>query len=348
MKNQFRDIELSNFRGFDHIEISALSKINVFVGANNVGKTSVLEAVFMLAGMSNPFIPTRVNYLRALSAVNADLNNARYLFHNMDFNNAPLLRASIGDGVRRLTFSPTMRGSDEPSNGTSIHSDIIRLDFKFDTNLTGDFNFQSALFLGSDGSLQQTIDNRYTEGLNCLFISTDKNDGNATNNFASIVKYNKKQLVVEALHDLDPAIETIEALPDGLYLKLRNMCELLPISMAGDGIRRMINIISSVFVENYNILLVDEIDNGMHYSAHKLLWSAIMKFVVRHDIQMFVTTHNIECLQSLANAMKEAPEFQAVANVYNIARTAKEGFQAYRYSYDELKEAIDNEMEIRR
>ena len=46
--------------------------------------------------------------------------------------------------------------------------------------------------------------------------------------------------------------------------------------------------------------------------------------------------------------MKEAPEFQAVANVYNIARTAKEGFQAYRYSYDELKEAIDNEMEIRR
>lgn len=51
MKNQFRDIELSNFRGFDHIEISALSKINVFVGANNVGKTSVLEAVFMLAGM---------------------------------------------------------------------------------------------------------------------------------------------------------------------------------------------------------------------------------------------------------------------------------------------------------
>lgn len=348
MKNQFINIELSNFRGFDHVEISELSKINVFVGANNVGKTSVLEAVFMLAGMSNPFIPTRINYLRAMSSVNADLNNARYMFHNMDFNNIPLLRASMDKGVRRLTFSPTMRGSDGPSNGTSIHSNIMRLDFKFDTTDEGDFKFHSALFVGTDGNLQQITDNKYNEWLNCLFIPTDKNDGNATNNFAAIVKYGKKQLVVEALQEFDSAIETIEALPDGLYLKLRNMYELLPISMAGDGIRRMINIISSVFVDDYNILLIDEIDNGMHYSAHKLLWRAIMKFVIRHDIQMFVTTHNLECLQSLANAMKENPEFQTVANVYNIAKTVKEGFQAYRYSYEELKEAIDNEMEIRR
>lgn len=62
----FSNIEITNFRGIDHLEIGGLAPVNVFVGANNVGKTSVLEAVFVLSGLSNPQMPTRVNYLRSV------------------------------------------------------------------------------------------------------------------------------------------------------------------------------------------------------------------------------------------------------------------------------------------
>ena len=64
MSNHYRKISIANFRGFDHLIINDFANVNVFVGANNVGKTSILEALFMLAGMSNPLMPARINYWR--------------------------------------------------------------------------------------------------------------------------------------------------------------------------------------------------------------------------------------------------------------------------------------------
>lgn len=78
MESHFKEISIVDFRGFDYIEVGALNRLNVFIGANNVGKTSLLEALFMLSGMSNPMIANRVNYLRALNLSNMD--SARYLF----------------------------------------------------------------------------------------------------------------------------------------------------------------------------------------------------------------------------------------------------------------------------
>lgn len=102
----FNDIEISNFRGFDNLKINGLSKLNVFVGANNVGKTSILESAFILTGMSNPLMPTRINYWRQLAANGMD--SVKYLFHNIDFKSEPTLTAKCGNQVRRMTMRPVM------------------------------------------------------------------------------------------------------------------------------------------------------------------------------------------------------------------------------------------------
>ena len=85
------------------------------------------------------------------------------------------------------------------------------------------FSYHATLFTGLDGSLQQTVDVNYQEELNCLFISADKDDSNATNNFVTLVKRNRKQLVIDALREFDPNIESIEALPNGLYLVMKGL-----------------------------------------------------------------------------------------------------------------------------
>lgn len=346
MDKGFNEIEISNFRGFDHIKIDRLARLNVFVGANNVGKSSILESVFMLCGMGNPLMPARVNYWRA-QAVNS-MESTKYLFHNIDFNNRPILVARSASCVRRLTFSPFLQSEVGIVSGdTSINSEIKKLNFDFDVKEEGDFSYHATLFTGADGALQQTVDANYQEVLNCLFIPADKNDGNATHNFATLVKRNRKRSVIDALREFDPDIESVEALPDGLYLVMKGLHELLPISMAGDGVRRIINILSTVASEDYNIIMVDELDNGLHYSAHRLIWKILLEYIDKHNIQLFVTTHNLECLQSLEVVMRNNEKFQSLANIYNIAKTKRQGFQAYRYSFDGFKEAIDNEIEIR-
>lgn len=118
MDKKFNEIEISNFRGFDSIKIDRLSGLNVFVGANNVGKSTILEAVFMLVGMANPIMPMRVNYSR--TQTNSDMDSLKYLFHNIDFNNQPLLKAKTGTSVRRLTFSPFFEIRPKPLPVTSL------------------------------------------------------------------------------------------------------------------------------------------------------------------------------------------------------------------------------------
>lgn len=347
MKHHFQDITISNFRGFDYLKIEDLAKLNVFVGANNVGKTSVLEAVFMLAGMSNPLMPQRINHWRMQSANNS-IDNARYIFHNLNFQAAPVLLATMDEGMRRLTFSPLMANDANSSLSSSAHAAIRQLNFDYDIKKGEGYAFHSTLSVGTDGTMQQTVDKGYEESMNCIFIPADKNDGNAASNYAALVRRNMKEVVIDAIRSFDPSIETIEALPDGLYLKVKDVEELLPISMAGDGTRRMINILSSIATEDYSVVLIDEFDNGLHYTAHRLMWKAVLKFIVQHDMQLFVTTHNLDCLQGLKNAMQEEEEFQTLTHVYNIAKTKNKGYQAYKYAYTELKEAIDNEIEIRR
>ena len=193
MDKCFNEIEISHFRGFDYIKIANLTKLNVFVGSNNVGKSSILEAVFMLSGMSNPIMPARINYWRIPSANN--MNSTRYLFHNIDLNNRPMLLARSDARIRRLTFYPFQQNNAVPSSDdTSMSSDIKQLNFDFDTKEEGVFSYHATLFTDLSGVLQQTVDANYKEDLNCLFIPADKNDTNATNNFATLVKRNKKQI----------------------------------------------------------------------------------------------------------------------------------------------------------
>lgn len=347
MSSYFYDIEICNFRGIDHLKIDGLASLNVIVGANNVGKTSILEAIFMLSGMSNPWVPTRANNLR--QAQFATIDGMRYMFHNLDFANRPLLKASVEGGVRRLTFGAVLANSTDSSSSLSYaHSLIKQIDFDFGVDGGDDYPYHSSLFMGNDNTMQQAIDKAYHENLNCLFLSADKGDGNAMANFATLVRRNGKQQVIDALKNFDPSIESVEALPDGLYIKVGGVQELLPISMAGDGVRRMINIVSTIANEDNNMVLIDELDNGLHYSAHVKMWRAILGFTLSHNVQLFVTTHNLDCLQGLKNAMQENAVFQSLVNVYDIARTSKKGYQSYRYSYDALEEAIDKEIEIRR
>ena len=348
MESHFKEISIVDFRGFDYIEVGALNRLNVFIGANNVGKTSLLEALFMLSGMSNPMIANRVNYLRALNLSNMD--SARYLFYNVDFLNRPVISGTVGDEVRRLTFSPVMQSDEMGVSSISVEHSVIRqLNFDFDIKKEGkESHYHTALVTRPDGNMLQVADENYKEKLNCLFVPVDKNDGNAMSNFSLLVKRNKKQDVIEVLRDFDSSIESVEALPDGLYLKKSGVVELLPISMAGDGVRRMVNVMSSIMNEDFNCVLIDEIDNGLHYSAHKLMWKTILKFVDEHNVQLFATTHNLDCLRGIKDAMSENEKYQAITNVYNIAKTKNEGFQTYIYAYSDLKEAIDNEIEIRR
>lgn len=302
----------------------------------------------MLCGLSDPLIATKINRQRSISFDSVD--SVKYLFHNLNLTTSPVLKAQMEDGsFRRVSLSPKMDTdlADITSNNPFLSPKISELTYRFDIEDGEGYRYSNFLYTDNEGKKKVTGTNFYNMVINTLYTKEEKND-DTTSQFASLVKLGGKQWVIDAIHEFDPRIESIEALPDGLYLKLTGCRELLPICMSGDGVRHMVSILSLMASEDINVFAIDEIDNGMHYSAHKLMWKTILKFIQQRNIQVFITTHNMDCLLGLLNTMEEFTEFRSMANVYNISKTKANGFQSYRYSYNELKEAIEREIEIRK
>ena len=84
----FKNLEIKNFRGIDRLVMDDFSRVNVFLGQNGSGKTSVLEAILMLAGMSNPMLPQSINILRS-RGTSGQFLDIRFLFHNLILTTSP-------------------------------------------------------------------------------------------------------------------------------------------------------------------------------------------------------------------------------------------------------------------
>ena len=146
-------------------------------------------------------------------------------------------------------------------------------------------------------------------------------------------------MVLERMSMFDPRINAIETIGSEIFIGFEGMSELLPISMTGDGLRRYLSIVASSANTTNNMILIDEIDNGLHYSAYKKLWESIFALATETNKQVFITTHSEETLRHLYQMLEESPQYQEAFRLYTIEQTLNKNHQAYKYTYDEFKDA---------
>lgn len=353
-----KELTIENFRGFDKVELSDFSKINIILGKNNSGKTSILEAIFLLAGMSNPLLPDNINRLRGIGSI--DARNLKYLFHNISFPNNPIFHARLEDLTERtLILTPIIKGNSDKdkiaveatsSSAMTTSTQISGLELTFSSKKYHDQkqSYKASINYTHQG-LTQSLNNKYIETINATFIASDSNDSTILAGFSDLVKKKKDIEVLKSLQSFDNRIESIQALPDGIYFGLKDVDELVLSNMAGDGIRRFLKIITAVANPSRTIALIDEIENGLHHSAYELLWKSILTLSSTLDLQLFITTHNAETLKCLQRILKDV-EFEKqrdLVKIYTVVNTKNSGFKSFRYSYESFKDAIENDLEIR-
>ena len=187
----------------------------------------------------------------------------------------------------------------------------------------------------------------YLEKNSVAFLSSDLAAGNPANDLVELAKRRLKDTVIEQLRHFDSRITTLEILNNVAYVGLEGINQLLAVNMQGDGLRRYLNIVAASANPMNNILLIDEIENGLHYSAYKKLWEAIFALATTTNKQVFVTTHSKETLSHLNEMLEEHPEYQQEMRLYTLANTPIKGHQAYKYTFDGLSGACENDVELR-
>jgi AAA15 family ATPase/GTPase len=208
--------------------------------------------------------------------------------------------------------------------------------------------YQSSITVRPDGMVSnKKMNENYLEKYQTAYLTADLWGINLAATLSELFKRKQKDLIVERLANFDKNINTIDILNNDVYIGFEGINEMLPLGMSGDGLRRFLNIVASSANPMTNVILIDEIDNGLHYSAYKKLWEAIFALATTTNKQVFVTTHSKETLYKLNEMLEENPSYQEEMRLYTIENTKLKGHQAYKLTYDGLYEACTNDIELR-
>lgn len=124
---QYQRIKIENFRGIGTLEINDFKQINLFVGENNCGKTTILEALFLITGISNPQLPMTINQLRGLNYILGDDKEHLLVYHKLDYDNKILIETEGLDIKRTLKISPHKQVGNDDTSATLDKKDIEKI-----------------------------------------------------------------------------------------------------------------------------------------------------------------------------------------------------------------------------
>lgn len=355
----FDRIEIENFRGIRHLVLDNIGQINLLVGRNNCGKSSILDAVFLLSGFSNPLLNFRINQFRDYNKF--DDEGLTLNFYNMISDNHIHIHGSMTDGtVRDLKIVPIASESQYVVPKDSISAQVLsNKETNISTGLTMNFSYVKADGEKKNDSSAIVITNRqnneikirsskdYKETLPGVYINSKFAFSIAVDNLMNIIKEKQEHVIVEVLKQIDPKIKSISVLKSSVNVDI-GLSRLVPINMLGDGIRKMLAIITSLYSCKGGVIFIDEIDNGLHFSSLSSLWKAIIKTAELLDVQVFATTHNIESLQSLDKVLyDDCAESRDKIMCYSLRHMDTDELKAYEYPYDKFNYVINQEIEIR-
>ena len=118
----------------------------------------------------------------------------------------------------------------------------------------------------------------------------------------------------------------------------------IPIQLLGEGLNRMFNLALAMGTATGGLLLIDEIENGLHHTVLPEVFATLLEMARTFDVQVFATTHSAECIRAAHEALKEADQHEAA--FYRLQRINGE-IKAVGFDKEMLDTAIFHEMEVR-
>jgi len=172
--------------------------------------------------------------------------------------------------------------------------------------------------------------------------------GHDSEEVSRVIVEKKKEKLIEIIRRIDPQIRDVSTRGDVTYFDT-GLDKMLPITMFGGGIMRVADIISQCVLGNCKIVLIDEMENGVHHKGIQSLIEAIMNLSSSSGIQVFMTAHSIDVLKCLESTLdsENFRAFRPITTCFVLARDKKERVRSYKYDYEQFSHAIKHGIEIR-
>ena len=358
-----KEIEIQNFRCFEQIKISGFERVNLIGGKNNAGKTALLEALLLNvapeAGSLEILRELRRESSEALEAMpKRAWDNLFYalkkdrlivIIGKNENQKADQVEISIESLNEVMGISGLLSRSHIREIIDSLpkdKSDVSVITIKLIINEKR--SVKSSLIASSSGSIT-TGSTSTTDEVPIIPSFINISGIELTAAYDSARLDDKDSEVLKAFQVLDSSIESVESFSIGeptLYLRRKGE-KRLPLSLFGDAINRVAEIILKLVNNKYKILLVDEIENGIHHTSQREFWRVLFRLAVELDTQIFATTHSLEMLQAFADVGLEQNQ-ECSSAYFELARKLKTNhIIGSRLDLETLNYALEHQEGVR-
>ncbi len=322
--------KVENFKRFESFEMDDIGQFNLIVGDNNVGKTSVLEA--LLFDEDSEVLSKNLSFVFDEKFAQS-VKKEDYLQYFLNKKNSRL----------RMDFSFKKKGNEKEER--------IELQYSASKKSWYLFHIKTVTTKRRSDIVELIFDSE--DHISFIPISTGYRS-DLTDYYASIQESRElKRSLIESLRVLIPSVDDIELSarrPDPILLiAQRNMDAVLPLAFFGEGAIKLFRILCEVVVTKGKRLMIDEIDAGIHFSRMKLFWKTILKAAKDNEVQLFITTHNEECLRYFKEALEEddMQSMQKEARCFTLQEVKDGNVKAYKTGFEGFQHAIDMNINIR-
>lgn len=308
--SHFSKANIEKYRKLENVQIKNIGRVNIFAGGNNKGKTTILEAFYLLSQLND--LPSYIELERYRGKFLEDFP-AKWVDKN--FNSAISLTANFNSIETGLLIKK--EATEENIDKTGYLNTLVAEAY------IGKLDLNSNIHLFSNKEPEY----RYTKS-QILCQSA----------FTSPYRYNEKILytahklaienryfekVIQFIKDnLDNTIEKIDLVNDGGENRFRvtssSVAEVIDITKYGEGLQRVFEIALLLGYCKNGILCIDEIDSALHKSLLIKFTEFIQQIAKEFNVQVFLSTHSKECIDAFVENEFPDDELTAFALEENI------------------------------
>jgi len=367
----YTNFEVRHFRGFERLAFN-LSPVTLVSGRNNTGKTALLEAIFMHASgpLAGAAALNTLNVARALWPGLLTQSEGRSawdsIFHNYEIQRpvqlvgktyewTALVELSSIDGS---SLGPSAISGSAGSAAGETYSQSIKITVETDTDIKDYIqtaaqqtfsqpNLGPASFQFGGISLQLNPTGHPLVPCFILTARTRSNPVELAQRYSNLRVVNRQDDFIEALRVVEPRLRGLEVLVrDGqssLYVDIPGQPPL-PLALFGEGMVTVADLISLIYSNKQGLVLIDEIENGIHHSVLENLWSQIKRAARITGTQVIATTHSRECMAAAQLAFRQDGE-----DMLKLVRLWRDDSEVSvtEYDWDQIEAALDLNLEIR-
>lgn len=253
-------LHIKNFRCFEDLTIPSLGRVNLIVGKNNSGKSTLLEAIAVFSQQGK--VPALQSVLINRNEFFAKNNFLENIFFNREITDAPLKIGDIeGKTTTEVNFNENLLINDLKNNTYNFPFSVVKTQIDNENFLAERWDIIN--INSEEEEIKKAIHILNKDITNIIFVQSPEN---------------KEERIA--------------------VLKIKGQAKAVPLKAMGEGMSRLLQIFLHAFQARGGYLMIDEFENGLHYSIQEEVWEKLFKLAKELDIQVFATTHSEDTVKA--------------------------------------------------